>query len=500
MTEARALSLYGFQSPSAPRLARTRHLSPPLPAAVAEQVKVSFYAPVLAGTNLAEGLLRAAQADAAQMKEAEWRATMQQAMEQIRASCAALQDISVSEAGHEAFPPILGSVDELERFLRLATPLVGDLAPDVQRHQLDLSMNALAQAVGGLKRIDKSILHPASARPAAKKHPASRSPRRRSVEIEKPANRPGWLEALMPKHKPKKPQPVPVEPQPTTPSPKPMTAPVAAPPSEPPSRLMMDGLKLLSSSGQWIEQTVEHDVNLKSESIRREYIADLYVFNAWRRERPFTRALIEEYTESLEQTGYSPAAVEQMLQALHWLASRLAEMVTENHHLDAAEQQDILISAAQVLGFRQPRAAVPSPEPLIAQAELTALLHNCAQDSAWLGIRDAAIIALAWTANLKPSQLASLKVASFRSENGEGSLIVRRGLKDDAIPLPGPATQAILKWLSVRRYNLGPMFYAINREGDIRWGHAMMERDIAQVIERRMLAAQIASSVRPNEG
>jgi site-specific recombinase XerD len=476
------------QSLGAPRAVRSRRVPISLPAAAAEQVKTSFYAPVLSATNLAESLLRAAGTDAAHLKSAEWRATLQQAMDQIRASCAALLDISSSEAAHEAFPPILASVDELERFLRLVTPILGDMDPEAQCRQLELSSKALAQSTSALKRIYKTILNPAGRKPAAKKRPPAGAPRRRQAAPEKSVHGPGWLRTLMPGRNREKAELTHVASAPTAPLP-------ASPSTQPSSRRMSDGLRLLSNSGQWIEQAVRHDPSVKSENTRREYIADLYVFNAWRRDRPFTRALIEDYTATLEWTGYSPDAVARMLEALRWLAGRLAEVAIENDHLDAAEQQDILISAAQAIGFKQARAAAPAQDPHIAKAELAALLYNCVQDASWLGTRDAAIVALAWSADLKPSQLASLKVTSFQCDGGEGSLNVRRGIRDETIRLPDPVTQAVLKWLSVRRYNLGPLFYAISRQGNIRWGQAMTEEAMAQVIETRMVAAQIASTV-----
>ncbi len=308
MTEVRALSLHGINPIAAPRAFRARHVHVPLPNATVEQVKVSFYAPALTGTNLAEGMLRAAKADVAQMESAEWRATMQQAMDQIRAACADLHAIAVSQAAHESFPTILASVDELERFLRLAAPLVGALEPEAQRHQVELSMRALEQAGAALKRMDKTVLRPASSRSVAKKRPATSAPRHLAASAEKTDDRPGWLQSLMPKRKPKNVAAAPA-PRPREPLPKSECAPLPAAPPDLSGRSMTDGLKLLSSSGQWIEQAVQHDTRLKSEITRREYIADLYVFNAWRRDRPFGRELIQEYTESLEQTGYSPEAV-----------------------------------------------------------------------------------------------------------------------------------------------------------------------------------------------
>ncbi len=498
MTEPR----YALQVPSAPHAVRPRRVPASLPAATAEQVKASFYAPVLSGTNLAESLLRAARADAGQMKSAEWRTTLQQAMDQIRTSCAALLDISSSQAAHEAFPPILASVDELERFLRLVMPLLGDMEPEAQRRQLELSSKTLAQATSALKQIYKTTLNPPGRKPAAKKRPPTRAPHRLSAVLEKSVPPLGWLDTLMPSHDREKAELTPLAAAPIAPLPaspaavlNPPPATLSSPATEPPSDRMTDGLRLLSNSGQWIEQAIRHDTRVKSENTRREYIADLYVFNAWRRERPFTRALIEEYTATLEQTGYSPDAVARMLEALRWLASHLAELAIENDHLDAAERQDILVSAAQVIGFRQARAAMPAQDTHIAQAELAALLYSCRQDASWLGTRDAAIVALAWSADLKPSQLTSLKVTSIQCDGGEVSLIVRRGIRDETVRLPDAVTQAVLKWLSVRRYNLGPLFYAISRQGNIRWGQAMTEEAVALVIKTHMLAAQIASSI-----
>ncbi len=492
---------------SLPRALRPRRVSTPLPAVVAEQIQASFYAPVLSGTHLAESLLRAGRTDAELMRSAEWRGTLQQAMSQIQASCAAWHDLSSSEAAQQAFPPILACVDELERFLRLSTPLLGDMEPEVQRRQLELSDRVLAQSSRALEQIYRTILHPTGRKPAAKKPAPVRAPDRLSATLEKRVRFPGWPDTRLPgRHREMAPlasaptvspptAPLPALPSDALDSP---PADLASPALEPASRSMTDGLRLLSNSGQWIEQAVGCDTRIKSENTQREYIADLYVFNAWRRERPFTRALVQDYAATLERTSYSPDAIAHTLEALRWLAGRLADLAMENDHLDAEEQQDILISAAQVIGFRQARGVAPAQDPGIAKAELAALLQHCAQDVSWLGARDAAIVALAWSTNLRPSQLAGLKVTSVQCDSGGVSVIVRRGIKDETISLPEPVMQAVIKWLSVRRYDEGPLFHADSRPDNIRSGQAMSEAAVVQAIKTRMIAAQIASALPPD--
>lgn len=95
--------------------------------------------------------------------------------------------------------------------------------------------------------------------------------------------------------------------------------------------------------------------------------------------------------------------------------------------------------------------------------ELAALIRAC-DDGTKAGVRDAALIAVAYTAGLRRAELATLQLEDWKSD--EATLIVHgKGNKTRAVPLADSACDALQDWLAIRGPWTGALFTRI-RKGD----------------------------------
>lgn len=90
--------------------------------------------------------------------------------------------------------------------------------------------------------------------------------------------------------------------------------------------------------------------------------------------------------------------------------------------------------------------------------EVQALFHVCAQDESVKGIRDAALIAVLYSAGLRRSEVVALDLSDWNEM--DSCLIVRsgKGDKDRTNYLDDGATAALTVWLRWRGKNLERCF------------------------------------------
>ncbi|HEX2913587.1 MAG TPA: tyrosine-type recombinase/integrase [Chloroflexia bacterium] len=152
--------------------------------------------------------------------------------------------------------------------------------------------------------------------------------------------------------------------------------------------------------------------------------------------------------------SYKPATANKMLSAMRGVlkeAWRLGLMEAEEYHRAVAVES--------VKGKTLPRGRA------LKAAEIGALLQTCAADPTPAGARDAAIIAIMYSAGLRRAELAGLTLANISLESGEVRVIAGKGHKDRLVYLVGGALVALRDWLKVRGTAPGPLFYRLDKTG-----------------------------------
>src|SRR3990167_2275754 len=161
-----------------------------------------------------------------------------------------------------------------------------------------------------------------------------------------------------------------------------------------------------------IETEILRDPRLKSENSQRGYLADLQAFEVWRNNRPMTKLLVEEYATYLQREGRSPNTINRALASIRWWARKIVDLAFEQK-LDSSTREEIVVQFARIAtikdigGEREPRGRH------IESGELSALMRACAEDKSTVGIRDSAIIGLAWCTGMRRAELAGLSISDI---------------------------------------------------------------------------------------
>jgi integrase len=177
----------------------------------------------------------------------------------------------------------------------------------------------------------------------------------------------------------------------------------------------------------------------------------------------------------------SPATANKMLSALRGVlrtCRRLGLMSAE----DATAAADL----PPVRGSTLPRGRG------LSAGELRALFHACSQDPTPAGRRDAAIVAVAYGAGLRRSEVVGLTLEDV--DLGSGALTVRagKGRKDRVSYLAAGARAALLSYLPERGEEPGPLFWPVDRWGHLRPG-SLSTQGVLRVCRRRAREANVAS-------
>lgn len=261
---------------------------------------------------------------------------------------------------------------------------------------------------------------------------------------------------------------------------------------------VMGDIAVLPGQGlaELLERELQRDPRLKSAHTRRGYQADLLVFDAWRASRPATKLLVEQYAAELQLAGKAPNTINRILAALRWYARRLADLIqeetvsTETEERQRAEriaQAHRMANVTDVRGIRLPKGRE------ITQGELAALMAACENDLTPAGSRDAALIAVAWSAGLRRDELAGLSTGDFKPTDGlEGDLLVQgKGDKERTVYLYNGAFSALTDWLQLRGQVPGPLFCAINKGHKIKHDQHLSGEALRLVLESRISEARL---------
>lgn len=142
----------------------------------------------------------------------------------------------------------------------------------------------------------------------------------------------------------------------------------------------------------------------------------------------------------------------------------------------------------------------------VAGAELGALLAACDRDGTPAGSRDAAIIALLYTAGLRRDELAGLDLADLSVTAATLTIRHAKGRKQRLLPLGGAAMAALERWLAVRGHTTqgvpgtrrGGLFLPVNKGGRI-YGLRFAAQAVYRALAKRAAEAGLAEPLSPHD-
>jgi len=154
---------------------------------------------------------------------------------------------------------------------------------------------------------------------------------------------------------------------------------------------------------------------------------------------------------------YAPATVNRYLCAV-----RRAMKEAWRHHLISAEEYQRATDVQSVTAQRLPTGRE------LENGEIRNLIEVCLkdEDNPVLGIRDAAIISLMYSSGLRRAEVVTLDLEDLNLRKGELRVIGKRNKERRAFLAKG-AVRALDKWIEKRGLEPGPLFYSVNKGGNI---------------------------------
>lgn len=240
-----------------------------------------------------------------------------------------------------------------------------------------------------------------------------------------------------------------------------------------------------------IQQLLDNDPRLISKHTTRQYRADLYDFETWRAGRPITKTLVEAYAAHLQAGGKAPSTINQRLAAVRWYARKIADLA-----IDYQDDPELARHAARVATVRDVKGDRPERGRHIQQGELSALIDACMVDESPAGIRDAAIIALAWSTGLRRDEISRIDVNDISNQTVDSLdiSIMGKGGKARVVYVNDGAVAALLDWLELRGTDPGALFADVNKAGKIGAGKLSGEA-LRKMLDKRSQAAKLSKPV-----
>jgi len=198
-----------------------------------------------------------------------------------------------------------------------------------------------------------------------------------------------------------------------------------------------------------------------------------------------------EHTEAIRSQlaeRYSYATANKHLSALRGAlkrAWRLNQMDTDSYYR--------AIDLDRVKGEKPPQAEGRQ----IVRAEIIAIMGACAADGSARGVRDAAIIAIAYAAGLRRSEIANLGMTDYNQVECKITVTGKRN-KTRNIYISASACEVLGKWLSVRGDADGAIFLTINKGGNMS-DKGMSQQSVYDVIKQRVDDAGITNPIEPHD-
>ena len=128
----------------------------------------------------------------------------------------------------------------------------------------------------------------------------------------------------------------------------------------------------------------------------------------------------------------------------------------------------------------------------LAGGELSALMNVCVLDNSPAGSRDAALIAVLYSAGLRRSEVVNLDHADYNAESGALTVRAGKGGKDRITYTSTGGIAALGDWLTIRSDQAGPLFVPVNKGGRVLLGQRMTAQAVFNLLAKRGQSAGVA--------
>jgi integrase/recombinase XerC len=120
----------------------------------------------------------------------------------------------------------------------------------------------------------------------------------------------------------------------------------------------------------------------------------------------------------------------------------------------------------------------------------------CVSDKSPAGIRDVAIIALAWSTGLRRDEISRIQLSDLvnKTDDGLDIAIVGKGGKVRGVYVNDGALAALMDWLELRGNNPGAIFVEVNKGGKIGGGKLSGEA-LRKMLEKRSRQPELSKPV-----
>lgn len=184
---------------------------------------------------------------------------------------------------------------------------------------------------------------------------------------------------------------------------------------------------------------------------------------------------------------YAPATANKMLAALRGVLKEAWRL-----GLMSAEDQARAVDLEPVRGSRLPSGRA------LSRGELLALVAACKADPAPAGARDAALLAVLYSAGLRRGEAVGLELRDLDTEAGVLTVRHGKGNKARTVPVRNGARAALTAWLEVRGAEPGALFYP-TRKGAHLVPRPMTPDAVLKALARRAAGAGIVASFSPHD-
>jgi site-specific recombinase XerD len=245
-----------------------------------------------------------------------------------------------------------------------------------------------------------------------------------------------------------------------------------------------------------IARELARDPQIGSRHTRRTYTGALATFEEWRAGRPMTKILVEEYAAHLQRQGKAAATINHQLSAIRWWARRVADLAADNPHLEPKRAALITRQAERVAGVSNVKGSGPQRGRHVSEGEVRALLWVCIQDDSPAGVRDAALISVAFATGMRRSELVQLELADVAQVDEGYELTIRQAKRNKrrTVAVYNGARDYLRDWLALRGEAAGPLFLAIRKGGAI-LDHGLGTQSLQEMLEKRAMQAGIAQGI-----
>lgn len=253
----------------------------------------------------------------------------------------------------------------------------------------------------------------------------------------------------------------------------------------------MNQITLTNDHSTTIIKMLDNDPQLRSKHTTRQYKSDLTTFEAWRNGRTITKTLVEEYAAQLQQEGKAPNTINQKLAAIRWFSRKMADRA-----MDELGDREMAEQALRVVAVKDVKGERPERGRHIQQGELSALMDACISDTSPAGIRDAAIIAIAWATGLRREEIAGITLADLtnKAQDSLDISVIGKGGKARTVYINDGALSALLDWLEVRGNEPGMLFVDVNKGGKVGSGKLSGEA-LRKMLEKRSKEAELSQPI-----